>query len=106
MHLRHIIVDYLHVMQNFFIVMHLISHTLCQGHSVVSYRRIPWLPHLGKLSSTNLGIMIGKLIGPSILIYQEIELCYAIYVHLCYAYHKIIATQTLEQILTLRFSYL
>ena len=82
MHVRHIIVDYLHGMQNYHIVMHLISHTLCQGHSVVSYRRIPWLPHLGKLSSTNLGIMIEKSIGPCILIYQETELWYAIYLHL------------------------
>ena len=82
MHLRYIIVDYLHVMQklsqgNASYITYAMSR-----HNVVSYRKIPWFPHIGKLSSTNLGIMIMISIGPSILIYQETELWYAIYVHL------------------------
>ena len=56
-------------MQKDHIEMHLISHTLCEGHSVVSYRRLPLLLLVVKRSSTNLGIMIMKSIGPSILIY-------------------------------------
>ena len=82
MHLRYILVDYLHVLQK-------VSHCnasyiidTMSRHSVVSYRRIFWCPHLGKISSTNLGIMIMKSIGPNILIYHETELWYAIYVHL------------------------
>ena len=51
--------------------MHLISHTLCEGHSVVSQRRLPVLLLVVKRSSTNLGILIRKSIFPSILILSK-----------------------------------
>ena len=51
--------------------MHLISHTLCEEHSVVSQRRLPMLLLIVKHSSTNLGILIRKSIFPSILMLSK-----------------------------------